>query len=135
VGLAVDLQATRQFFSRHAASDCANGGVGISDIRQIENKATEIIPASLQINSSDPHFGAMRSFKFISSEPELFLSGEVQANSSCPHTDCGECQYERKKSNRITRGSLPKGFAFLCTVAGLCGGLVTGFFLLRAGRE
>jgi hypothetical protein len=86
-------------------------------------------------NMFQTHFGAVRRIKFVSSQSYLSAVGAVEADSSDPHSDICKNQPQSECGNRITGRQLPKGFAFACVVAGLCGGLVTGFFLLRSGDE
>lgn len=59
----------------------------------------------------------------------MTLVREIQSASGDPKSDGRESQNESEHSDRFTGGLLPKGFAFLCAAAGLCGGLVTGLIL------
>jgi hypothetical protein len=64
---------------------------------------------------------------------KLTLASEIKADCSGSQPDCRESQNKGENGEWITRRLLPKGFAFVCAAAGLCGGLVTSL-LLSIGR-
>lgn len=91
------------FFPSHTATYRANSGVGISDVRQIENETTKIISASLKIDSSDAHFGAMRSFKLISGKPNSFARQFCLSAAYAGQNNCEESNYKSRDCGEIIR--------------------------------